>query len=53
MDFVEAIIKREWPGTRLIPAHGLVHVPEVREGGTTDELIKLAVGIADKYYRGE
>lgn len=53
MDFVEAEIKRQWPGNRLVPTRGLVHVPEVRDGGLTDELIKLAVGIADRYYRGE
>lgn len=53
MDFVEAEIKRQWPGYRLISARGLVHVPEVRDGGLTDELIRLAVGIAHEYYTFE
>lgn len=53
MDFVEAEIKRQWPGNRLVPARGLVYVPEVRDGGLSDELIKLAVGIADEYYTFE
>lgn len=47
---VEALIRQAWPGVREIPQRGLVTFPPVRDGGTTDALIKLAVELADEYY---
>lgn len=47
---VVAEIKAVWPGERIVPSRGLCRIPEVREGGLSDALIKLAAKIADQYY---
>ena len=37
-------IRTAWPGTYFLAARGgMVTVPEVRDGGMTDHLIRLAV----------
>jgi hypothetical protein len=42
---VEARIRAEWPGVHITPLRGLVEAPEIREGGSTDALVKLAAHI--------
>lgn len=44
---VERRIRAEWPGTRVLPNGGVHTYPEVREGGSTDAIIKLMVEIID------
>jgi hypothetical protein len=43
---VDHRIRTTWPGDRVTSGRGLVHIPQVKVGGTTDLLIKIASEIA-------
>lgn len=42
---VEARVRAEWPGTHITQARGLIEAPEIRDGGSTDALVKLMARI--------
>lgn len=50
-DAIESAIRDQWPGYRSLPLRGAILIPQVRDGGATDALIKLAAKIADEYYQ--
>ena len=47
--YVDRRLRAEWPGTHSTPVLGIFAAPEIREGGATDLLVKMAARIAGEY----
>ena len=47
--YVDRRLRAEWPGPHSTPVRGIFAAPEIREGGATDLLVKMAARIAGEY----